>query len=61
MLQKPSQIDGQDDTFKTAGGVSIVPQNSAGRGHVEYRPSANRSLRIRIGGWIANLFSWYRY
>jgi hypothetical protein len=56
-MQQPSEIDRQDDTFKTAGAVSSVPQNSAGRG----RPSANRSLRIRIGGWIANLFSWYRY
>ncbi|MGD0269191.1 MAG: hypothetical protein ABSB14_09010 [Candidatus Sulfotelmatobacter sp.] len=60
-MHKPLEIDGQDDTFKTAGAVSSVPQNSAGRGRIEYRPSANRSLRIRIGGWIANLFSWYRY
>ena len=60
-MQKPSEIDRQDDTFKTPGAFSIIPQNSAGRGRVEYRPSANRSLRIRIGGWIANLFSWYRY
>jgi hypothetical protein len=22
---------------------------------------AHRPLLIRIGGWIANLFSWYRY
>jgi hypothetical protein len=60
-MQQPSEIDRQYDSFKTPADVSIAPQNSAGRGLVEHRPSANRSLRIRIGGWIANLFSWYRY
>jgi len=24
-------------------------------------PPANHTLKTRIGGWIANFFSWYRY
>jgi hypothetical protein len=23
--------------------------------------SASQALRIRVGGWIASFFSWYRY
>lgn len=28
---------------------------------LDHHLSANRSAAIQIGGWIANLFSWYRY
>ena len=28
---------------------------------VDRRSGVRRPLRVRIGGWVANLFSWYRY
>jgi hypothetical protein len=38
-----------------------LPQVSCVNLQAETRPSANRALRTRIGGRIANSFSWYRY
>jgi len=42
-------------------GTGRSPQVSAVNLDDEAHPSANRALRIRMGGRIANFFSWYRY
>jgi hypothetical protein len=51
--------DRRDETRETNGTIASALHRSSA--NADYRPSANRPLSLRIGGWIANLFSWYRY
>ena len=42
-------------------GISDCAQQVSLNLEAETHPAANRALRIRLGGRIANLFSWYAY
>jgi hypothetical protein len=58
-VQQPPQIlDGQAEAAADA--QKSAPQFSTAKA-VDAHPSNSRSISTRIGGWIANLFSWYRY
>jgi hypothetical protein len=42
-------------------GTGSAPQAPVTLLNAANRSSANHALSTRVGGWIANLFSWYRY
>jgi hypothetical protein len=60
MPQQSEILDTQVQSAKPS--ANGRPQPGSGEGlRDEGRTSVHRSLKIRIGGWIANFFSWYRY
>jgi hypothetical protein len=50
-----------DRPVEAAGAANCGTHRSITHLRFEGNPSSNRTLVIRIGGWIASFFSWYRY
>jgi hypothetical protein len=58
---KQQRFDYPNNRIQPARTVAAGSQLTSVNLLAETRPSAKRALRIRLGGRIANSFSWYRY